>query len=93
VTKAVAQDVSAIREILECINAKTPSNSTINDLSQLANLSWKLPESPSKMPPAKMSPHKHPPRENPLSEESKSTIGCAPNPPASANEPSASAAS
>lgn len=88
VTKAVAQDVSAIREILECINAKAPPNSTINDLSQLANLSWKLPESPSKMPPAKMSP----PRENPLS-ESKSTAGRAPGSSSFANEPSASAAS
>jgi hypothetical protein len=48
VTKAVAHDVSAIKEILDRVDGKTPSIPTTNDLQQLVNLSWKEPEHPSK---------------------------------------------
>jgi hypothetical protein len=108
VTKAVAHDVLAIKEILECINAKTPSAPIINDLSQLANLSWKQAESPSKlspskMPPAKLSPSKpspakpSPSKPSPSkpspSKKSKSTTGRARNSSPSTHDPSASPAS
>jgi hypothetical protein len=54
VTKAVAHDVLAIKEILECINGNTPAVPTTNDLQQLVNLSWKQLKRPSKMPSSKM---------------------------------------
>src|SRR5262249_23222294 len=79
VTKAVAHDVSAIKEILDRIDGKTPSAPANNDLQQLVNLSWKLPESPSEMPPSKPAPKK-----------SKSTTGCAPNSSPSTDEPNGS---
>jgi Recombination endonuclease VII len=87
VTKAVAHDVSAIKEILDRIDGRTPSAPTVNDLQQLVNLSWKQSESSSKMPPSKMSPSKS------CKEKSKSTTGRAPNSSPSADEPSASPAS
>ena len=83
VTKAVAHDVSAIREILDRIDGKTPSTPTLNDLPQLVNLSWKLPSSLSKMSPSN----------TPASKKSKTTTGRAPNTSASTDEPSGSPAS
>jgi Recombination endonuclease VII len=83
VIKAAAQDVSAIKEILERIDGKTPSTPTLNDLPQLVNLSWKLPSSPSEMSPSNPPP----------SRKSKSTTGRAPSSSPSTDEPSGSPAS
>jgi len=83
VTKAVAHDVSAIKEILDRIDGKTASAPASNDLQQLVNLSWKLPESPSKPSPSKMSAPK----------KSRSTTGRAPSSSLSTDEPSGSPAS
>jgi hypothetical protein len=83
VNKAAAQDVSAIKEILDRIDGKTPSIPTINDLPQLVNLSWKQPSSLSEMSPTNTSPSK----------KSKSTTGRAPSSSPSTGEPSASPAS
>jgi hypothetical protein len=77
VTKAVAHDVSAIREILDRVDGKTPSIPTTNDLQQLVNLSWKEPERPAK----------------PRSKKSKSTTARARNSSLSTGEPSGSPAS
>src|SRR5262249_27117296 len=41
VIKAAAQDVSAIKEVLDRIDGRMPTTPTLNDLSQLINLSWK----------------------------------------------------
>jgi hypothetical protein len=87
VTKAAAQDVSAIKEILDRIDGKTPSAPANNDLQQLVNLSWKLLESRSELSPPKM------PRSEKRKEKSKSTTGRAPNSSPSTGEPSASPAS
>ena len=38
VTKAMAHDVSAIKEVIDRIDGKTPSAPTVNDLQQLVNL-------------------------------------------------------
>jgi Recombination endonuclease VII len=83
VVKAAANDVSAIKEVLDRIDGKTPTTPTINDLPQLVNLSWKLPESPSKL----SSPN------TPASKKSKSTTGRAANSSPSTDEPSGSPAS
>jgi Recombination endonuclease VII len=83
VTKAAAQDVSAIKEILDRIDGKVPSSPTLNDLPQLVNLSWKMPSSPSEMSPSNTHP----------SRKSKSTTGRAPNSSRSTAEPSGSPAS
>jgi hypothetical protein len=77
VIKAAAHDVSAIKEILDRIDGKTPSAPTLNDLSQLVNLAWKLPSPPTSSP----------------SKKSKSTTGRAPNSSPSTDEPSGSPAS
>jgi hypothetical protein len=83
VIKAVAHDVSAIKEILDRIDGKTPSTPANNDLQQLVNLSWKLPESPSELSPSKM----------PRSKKCKSTTGRARNSSPSTDEPNGSPAS
>jgi hypothetical protein len=77
VIKAAANDVSAIKEVLDRIDGKTPTTPTINDLPQLVNLSWKLPSPPASSP----------------SKKSKSTTGRAPNSSPSTDEPSGSPAS
>jgi hypothetical protein len=87
VTKAVSHDVSAIKEILDRIDGKTPSAPANNDLQQLVNLSWKLPESLSKMSPSTMRPSKN------RKEKSKSTTSRAPSSSPSTDEPSGSPAS
>jgi hypothetical protein len=76
VTKAAANDVSAIKEVLDRIDGKTPTTPTINDLPQLVNLSWKLPSQPASSP----------------SKKSKSTTGRAANLSPSTDEPSGSPA-
>lgn len=78
VIKAAAHDVSAIKEVLDRIDGKTPAIPTLNDLSQLVNLSWKLPSSPAKMSESK---------------KSKSTTGRAANSSPSSDESSGSSAS
>jgi hypothetical protein len=77
VVKAAAHDVSAIKEVLDRIDGKTPTTPTLNDLPQLVNLSWKLPSPPASSP----------------SKKSKSTTGRAPNSPPSTHERSGSPAS
>jgi hypothetical protein len=83
VNKAAAQDISAIKEILDRIDGRTPSTLTLNDLPQLVNLSWKLPSSPSEM----SSPNTHPSR------KSKSTTARVANSSPSTHQPSGSPAS
>jgi hypothetical protein len=83
VIKAAAQDVSAIKEVLDRIDGKTQSAPANNDLQQLVNLSWKLPSSPSKL----SSPN------TPTSKKSKSTTGRAASSSPSTDEPSGSPAS
>jgi hypothetical protein len=83
VVKAAANDVSAIKEVLDRIDGKTPSAPANNDLQQLVNLSWKLPESPSKLSPTNTPPSK----------KSKSTTGRAANSSPSTDEASGSPAS
>src|SRR5262249_775392 len=82
VTKAVAHDVSVIKEILDRIDGKTASAPASNDLQQLVNLSWNLPESPSKLSPSK-----------PRSKKTKSTTGRARSSSPSTHDPSGSPAS
>ena len=82
VTRAVAHDISAIKEILDRIDGKTASAPASNDLQQLVNLSWKLPESPSKLSPSK-----------PRSKKTKSTTGRARSSSPSTHDPSGSPAS
>jgi hypothetical protein len=47
VAKAEAQDIQAIKEVLDRIDGKTPSAPTNNEVPKQVNISWKLP--PSKL--------------------------------------------